>query len=249
MALARTNLHGSITAGDFGTGVYTTTSFTPPSSSLLVVFVAAIENGGADSCVTDLTVAGGGWTYTSRVQIGAGNGFTSAARLWTAPVTTGVSMTLDVDCAARNIGFYGVSIVAYTGYDTSTPIGATGSNSQVGGFTGPPDPFSLTLSAAPVTTSEVFAGVSIDKNTAGVTPGSTFTEIHDFVNTSWGGCETEIRTGSTSTTVDWVDLRSGGGGLFDASGVAIEIKEAAAGPTFGGWPRRQHMVRHQYSFV
>lgn len=232
MTLARTDLLGQVSgaSGTFGTGAFVTSSFTPPDNSLLVVCVGFIENGGSTSPLPDLTISGGGLTYTARasaaIDDGAGS-FYTAARIYTAPVATGASMTLTLDCAARSIGEYSVSVVAYTGYDVTSPTGTFGANGANSGFGSPPNPVSLTT-GVPAATSEVFAGVSIQKDVAGCTPGATFTELHDVENTSWGGLESEIRTNSVSTTVDWVDVRDGGGALFAWVGVAIEIKAAAA---------------------
>lgn len=231
MALVRTDLLGQISgaSGNFGTGVFTTTAFTPPSNSLLVVCVGAVENGGTTSLLTDLTLASAGLTFTSRVEQGASvTSFSTGVRVWTAPVTSGVSMTLDIDCGPRSIGMYGVSVCAYTGYDTTTPTGATGATFQDSGFAGPPTPASLTLSAAPDTSSEVLGVAGMDKSTAGATPGAAFTEIHDVSNSDWGGLESEVRASSTSTTVDWVDLRPGGGALFNYAIVGLELRAASS---------------------
>lgn len=234
MALARTDLLQASTgaSGNFGTGNFTTGSLTPPSSSLLVAAVMFIENNGT---TTDpdgaMTISGGSLGYTKRVSVTtAATNFPTWTGIYTAPVTTGASMTLTVGSGGRISGMYAVSIVAYTGYDTSTPTGATGTTQQNGGVSPAPNPVSLTLSAAPATTSEVFAAMGADKNTAGVTPGATFTEVHQpTLNVDWGELETEARTGSTSTTVDWVDIRSGGGALFNWTAVAVEINAAGAG--------------------
>lgn len=233
MALSRTDLLGQLSgsAGNFGTGAFTTSSFTPPSNSLLVVAVLAIENAGTStSFLAELTLASSnGLTFTSRVETEASpTAFGLAIRIWTAPVVTGASMTLTIDCGTRSIGTYATSVVAYTGYDTSTPIGGVGSNFH-DGITGTPTAASLTLNAAPATTSEVFGAAGMDKSTANATPGAAFTEIHDLFNSDWGGLETEIRTGSTSTTVDWVDLIPGGGTLFNYGIVGLSVNVASGG--------------------
>lgn len=235
MALARTDLLGAVSSGNpHGTGVYTTASFTPPSNSLLVVGVTTQENGSAATTAANLTIAGGSLVYTSRVSVGTGGAGETYSRIYTAPVGTGASMTLDLDDGALNVAVYGVSVVAYTGYDTGTPTGATATNTKTGGF-GAPDAATATLSGAPATTSEVFAFVGINKSAATATPGAGWTEVHDATNVAWGhGFESEIRTGSTSTSVDWVDVRPGGGALFGWAAVALEIKAdagaAAANP-------------------
>jgi hypothetical protein len=230
MALSRTNLLGQITSGNFGTGNFTSSSFTPSSSSLLVVGVAYVENNGTTTDPTSaLTISGGGLTWTQQATaVAAPTAFPSLVKIWTAPVTTGSSMTVTLSTSGRTAGLYGVSVVCYTGYNTGTPVGGTGGNSQNGGFTGPPDPATVTLSAAPAAGDEAFGFVFADKVTANISPGSAVTEIDDLNNTNWGSLESEIRTGSTSTTVDWVDLRPGGSSLFNYAAAAIVIKVASA---------------------
>ncbi|SRR5712691_3800118 len=232
MALSRTNLLGQIsgTTGNFGTGSFVTNSFTPPDNSLLVVGVALIENNGTTTDpLSAMTISGGSLTYSTAASASVSpTSFPTAAKIYTAPVTTGASMTLTIGASGRSIGVYTVSVVAYTGYNISTPTGATATGTQNGGYGAAPTAYSMTLNATPSSASETFAFIGIDKDTAGVTPGSTYTEIDDLTNTTWGGAESEIRTGSTSTTVDWVDLRSGGGNLFNHVALAVEINASTA---------------------
>jgi hypothetical protein len=232
MPLSRTNLLGQITSGNFGTGNFVSTAFTPASNSLLVVGVAYVENSGTTTDPTSaLTISGGSLTWTQQqTAVAAPTAFPTLVKIWTAPVTTGASMSVTLSAGGvRSAGLYGVSAVCYTGHNTGSPVGGTATGSQNGGFTGPPDPKSITLSAPPAAGDEVFGFVFADKNTAGTSPGSAFTEIDDLNNTNWGSLESEIRTASTSTTVDWVDLRPGGGSIFNFAAVAIVIKAAAAG--------------------
>jgi hypothetical protein len=235
VTLASTNLLGQLSptpTGNFGTGNFTTTAFTPPSNSLLAVGISLIENNGTTTDpLSSITVSGGGWTYVGGPGASASpTSFPTATKIFTAQVGTGASMSLTIGTGGRSIGEYSVSVVAWTGYNTGTPTGATATGSQNGGFAGPPTPFSITLSGPAATTSNVFAVAGMDKSAAGATPGTTgtCTEVDDVTNTDWGGLESQIRTNSTSTTVDWADLRSGGGALFNVAAVAIEIQAAAA---------------------
>lgn len=236
MALARTNLLGQITAGNFGTGNFTSNSFTPADNSLLVVGGAFVENNGTTTDPTSaFTISGGSLTFTERATaVASPTAFNSLVKIWTAPVTTGAPMTLALSTSGRTAGLYGVSAVCYTGYNTGTPVGGTASGQQNGGFGSAPNPVSLTLSGAPVSGDEVFGFVFADKTTANITPGSAFTEIDDLNNSNWGSLESEIRTGSTSTTVDWVDLRPGGGSLFNFAAAAIVIQVGAPAVTPNG---------------
>lgn len=230
MALSLTSLLGAIsgTSGDHGTGSFVTGSFTPPNNSILVVSVSLIQNGGSSTPLTDLTISGGGLTYTARASssIDEGGSFYTGTRIYTAPVATGASMTITLDCGSRSIGEYSISVVALTGYNTSTPTGVTGTNAQTSGFSGPPDPASLTLSGSPASTSYIVGAIGIDKSVANCSPGSSWTELHDVHNTDWGGLETQYRTSYTGTSVDWTDVRAGGGALFNWAAVAVEIVAA-----------------------
>jgi hypothetical protein len=230
VALSRTTLLSAIssTSATQGTSSYTTGSFTTSSSSLLVVGVGCEENGSTDTLDANLAISSSpSLTFTQRVDVAVTGGFGSVARIYTAPVASGASTTLTLSCGTVNVAFYGVSVVGYTGYNTGTPTGATGSNTQTSGFA-TPNPGSLTLSGAPASSSEVFACVTVNESTTGVTPGSAFTEITDVFNSSWGDFESEVRGSSTSTTVDWVDMRPGAGALFNWAAVAVEIQAAAA---------------------
>lgn len=235
MALSRTTLLGDLTAGNFGTGNYTSTSFTPASNSLLVVGGCFVENNGTttDSTSVFQISDSGSHTWTQQTtDIANPTAFCSLFKIWTTPITTGSSMTVSLTTSGRTAGLYGVSVVCYTGYNTSTPVGGVGHGIQTSGFT-TPNPFSVTLGSAPASGDEVFGFVFADKSTTNITPGSAFTELHDLFNSNWGSMESEIRTGSTSTTVDWVDLRPGGGALFSVAGGAIVVRAAAAaGATF-----------------
>ena len=232
MALARTDLLvQDINA--VGTGPFGSNFLTPPDNSLLVVAVFVMENAGTTDPSGDLTLSGGGWTYTSRAVIGDPNSFSIGLRIFTAPVTTGASMTLTLDCGPRDVFMFAFSAVAYTGYDTISPVGATATG--VDNST-PDGAFSVTLSGAPAASSEVFAALGMDKESLGTTPGAAFGEIHDTQNSINGGLETEARTGSTSTTVDWVDTHTGSGAIFKLVAAAIEIKAAGAGTDPTGGP-------------
>jgi hypothetical protein len=137
-------------------------------------------------------------------------------------------MTLTVDAGARIAFHYSVVVVAYTGYDTGASVGATGTFLDE---STPDGAQAITLSGAPATTSEVFAMVGLDKETVGTTPGSGWTELYDIHTGGSGGAQAQIRTGSTSTSVDWVDVHTGTGAISKALGAAVEIK-AEGGTAF-----------------
>lgn len=241
MALARTDLLGQAFAEDSpGTGAGTSTAFTPPDNSLLVVAHMVMLDVTNTDPTPSMSISGGGWTYTSQVTATASGSYSIGLVIWTAPVTTGASMQLSLDCGALDVWVLCVSVVAYTGYDTGTPIGGTASGSD----TSTPDGAqNITLSAAPTVDDEIFAASIADKESVGTTPGSGWTEVHDVHSGGSGGLESEVETGVTSTSVDWVDVHTGTGGIFKWAGAAVVVKAGAAaapaaltGPDFGPGP-------------
>lgn len=236
MALSRTDLLSQTFTP--GTGSATSSAFTPPSSSLLVVAHEAANNNTGD-VRNNLTISGGGLTWTQRESRSSDEGgvgdYTTGLTIWTAPVATGASMTLTIDAGSLDLNHAALAVSAYTGYDTASPVGAT-AGGALHAYAAPPVAVALTLTAAPPSTSEVFAAVvaNVFGSSGGVTPGSGWTEVYELgpIN-GWGELETQIRTGSTSTSVAWVDVNSSSGSFYGWAAAAIEVK-AAAGGTFTG---------------
>ena len=234
MALTRTSRLGQITGatGFFGTGAFTTNSFTPSDSSLLVVGASVQQHQAGGDYSSSLTISDSvGLTWTPRVNVGAGTDFGTAARIWTAPVSSGASMTVTLDCGAIDIAWYLASIIDYTGYDTGSPVGVSGSAIRTSGF-GTPDVATITLGGTPASTSEIFGAIAADKGSPqAIVHGSGNTELYDIANTDWGDGESQVRpAGSASTSLIWDDVRNTAASLFDWAAVAIEIKEATAPP-------------------
>lgn len=231
MALARTDLLGADTnwtAGTFGTGAFVTGSFTPPNNSLLVVCLEINANASGDP-TANISVAGGSLSYT-RQQINVSPSQFACTVIWTAPVSTGSSMTLTLDCGAQDIAWYIVRAVAYTGYDTSTPVsGAGGTASLAGGTT-----ISATLSASPTVNDEVIAIGGVD-SLVGVSVGSGFTQILSTYNNAnmSNSSISEIRTSSTSNSFSF---GIGSSGVDCAlSGIIVQAATAAPTPTTAGY--------------
>lgn len=230
MALALTKRLGVTTSGNpHGTGSFTTSSFTPSSNSLLVVLVGVQTNGVGvvDDTLFSITDSVG-LTWTKRAAAGSGTFYGTHTIIWTAPVSTGASMTITVDGTSSNdsVQRFFVSALDLTGYDTGSPIGATGTYIDASGHSSAA--VTLTLSGAPASTSYVLAMLTWDNGGAvtGVAAGSGWTEEynHGPLNTYADG-HVESRTGSTSDAVAWASHTS----AFYNVGAAIEIKEASAG--------------------
>src|SRR3989304_6926117 len=98
MALARTS-RGSWNTLSSGGAIFTTGSFTPPNNSLLVVLVSADSTIFPDLSDSLTLTDSVGLTWTKRIVAGNGTGtYAVGFAVWTAPVTTGGSMTLTADC-------------------------------------------------------------------------------------------------------------------------------------------------------
>jgi len=232
MALTRT-ARGSAYGGA-GSDTVTTGSFTPSNNSLLVAFIGGIVFGPPTDITIDDTA---GLTWTRR---GAGGDQSEAAcQIFTAPVTTGVSMTVSGHIVeAEEIS---ISVVEYTGHDTSAPVVQT----KYGGGASNSGAHSITLDASPASSSEVLAGVNTTNATAAITEGSGWTEVHEVA----GGVvdlETEARGSSTSVTVAWTTVTCSN----EFTSGAIEIKAAAeAGgqaPDFGFGSRGVSSLNFNY---
>ena len=92
------------------------------------------------------------------------------------------------------------------------------------------------LDAAPATSSIVISAITADTNAGAntVDPGSGWTEDADIDSTAsfFGFIESQRRTGSTSTSVPWADIRAASSvALFSTAAVAVEVKEPAGAAT------------------
>lgn len=226
MALTRTQRIASTSAATFGTGAYTSGSFTPSNNSLLVVVAFGITTTDGGMRGTDLTISDSvGLTWTSQAATTASPAWSYGIRIWTAPVTTGTSMTVSVDCGAFSMEFYRLEVFDYTS-DSGSP--AAGGNA-IGSDADGDGAASITLSATPASASHVIGAciTGLGGASGTITSGSGFTEINEAVLTSWAVTETETRTGSTSTTVDWVDVLATGTGFGGSALAAFEIAEVS----------------------
>lgn len=248
MALVRTNLIGSQSTTPIGTGSYTTGAAVTTAGAFLVV-VCFGASGTAVSAANMTVTDSQGNVYTSRITVDSSwSANDGSIRVWTAPVTTAGSTTWTIDQGADSQDQYNVIVLQYTGADQSG-LGVTANSTDLGGAN-PDGAKSITLSGAPLTTSEV-VGVWGRSNSGAAsaqsTPGATFTEIFDLDTNSHTGVEVEIRTGSASTTVDLADIDTAGvNNIFRAMAVAFEVK-AGAGGTTGFDPRQAAMAWHPNS--
>lgn len=229
MALTRTARIASTSGAGHGAGAYTSAAFTPSNNSLLVVIGMGITTTDGGFRGTDLTVTDSvGLTWTSRAATTASPNWSYGVRIWTAPVTTGASMTVSIDAGAFSMEYYRLVIVDYT--STTTSAEAT-TNSIVGSDADGDGAATITLPSAPASASEVIAAAATAVTsgaTGTVTVGTGWTELNDAYASGWMIFQTQTRTGSTSASVTWDDLcvtaTPAGAAL-----AAYEIAEASAG--------------------
>jgi hypothetical protein len=232
MALSRTQ-HGPYvhnTAGFVaqGTGPYTTSAFSTTSGSLLVAIVIA----GTDNPSTgepSYVLTGGSLTWTKRTSaVGEYSGDGMLVQIWTAPVTTGASITLTSTHTGINSYNMGIYPFTYTGQH-ATPTGGFAAATSTTTTT------ALTLSATPASDSEILAAMVVaanDGDAAGATiaPADSFVELAEYTTTdSFYKRQIQTRTGSTSTAVSWTTTTDAGGGYERRIFAALEIKAAAGG--------------------
>jgi hypothetical protein len=161
-----------------------TSSFTPANNSLLVVAVGIINLGTSGT----KGVSGGGLTWTKRIGSspqyygGSPPDYYGTVEIWTAPVTTGASMTVTAtttEVSGSDPGKISIHVVNYKNYNTTTPVGTTASNTTAGDAA-----LELTLSSAPESSSEIFATrfrADNGSEQSQATPGGGWTEIFDTV--------------------------------------------------------------------
>jgi hypothetical protein len=208
-----------------GTGSQTTASFTPADNSLLLAIVSYTGHNLTQDKSADITIAGGGLTWTRRLYVGTGTGYGQGLAIFTAPVDTGASMSLTLDAGANAIWAYGCQVFQYTGYDPASPVGATAmTNDAV-----EDGAQSLTLSATPASTSEVLGFyASYPSTTVSTTEGNDWTELYDAGTGEYTHLHSQARVNVGSTTVSWADVAASG---TQVSGIAAAIEiRAAAGP-------------------
>lgn len=209
----------------------TTGSFTPNNNTLLVVIASARmddntglgESGWSIDDSESLT-----WTKQHFVRTTGASLRSFAMIIWTAPVTTGTSMTVTVahDSNADSQTYEIIDVLEATNADTVNTVGATASDTTYNDGS-----FSTSLSASPSANSAVIACRYHENNdVTSATPATGWTEIYDYgFSPDFNGLQVQYRLNSTSTTVGWDDLFDAGSGVVDNgfAALAIEIKSGA----------------------
>ncbi len=216
------------------TGNITTASFTPANGSLLVAIgtLLGAPNSGwggsqdTDDWLSQTITDSAGLTWTRRTGVSADdngdpNSWIAESVIWTAPVTTGVAMTVTFGetstpgYAGERVGY----VFQVTGHNAGSPIGAVGT-SQGWNQASP----AITLNAAPAAGSIVIGALATDNDSASasaISTGSGFTQLDERQGQTWLASHVQSRTGSTSTSVPWTKT-----GAYTHAAAAIEIKPA-----------------------
>lgn len=249
MSLVRTARINSTSGNAFGTGTYTSASFTPANNSLLVVIGQAQEQSDAGMEGTDITVANSA-SLTATLQVTSPNapaGWSYGSRIWTMQVTTGASMTVSLDAGAHAVENYRLDIYEYTSDAGGTlGVGATATGTDADGN----GAASITLSAAPATSSQVIGVVNnaLSSESGGsISEGAGWTQLIDVARADWWIFGLQVRGSSTSTAVDWADLNAGGGTSIGAVMMAIEITETIGGGSIVDESEWMAHLREPYS--
>lgn len=238
MAVTATLITSGSSAESHGTGSVSTASITPSSGNFLAVFVLVQPNSSAD-VASATTISGGSLTYTARATQGLpGTGSTTQAVCFTSTAAGGSAFTLTFDCGANNIFWYKWFVYEVAGGAVAAPTAATatgtlgtGSSNSVDGAD------SITLSAAPASSSVVVAAIGVDAETDatnGASPDTGWTEDGQVVPTAGsfdGYAQAMQRGGSTSTAVSWADVKTGpvGAETFGAAQLAVELVQGGDG--------------------
>lgn len=228
MALSRTVI-GIYSKLNAGTPAFTTEEFTPPANSLLVVRVYLMRKEGESEIGTP-AVSGGGLVWTNRGANTTLKPAWSTKAVWfTAPVGgSPAKMAVTVDDANNlNIYEYIVSVIAYTGYDTTTPIGGIVSSGATNIGDGEE---SRELSEAPGVADETLVCIDVDATKAPPAPSleTGWAIVHEKSASGESGIAVASRGASTSKVVKVKDVYVGGGTLFKA-GLGAMVVRAAAG--------------------
>lgn len=250
MALALT-ARASATAIFGGTVAITSPSFTPSDNSLLFV-VGGVGNGGG-------TLGSGGWSISNAGAalsweqvffVADSNGAdVYALVVYVAEVASHAAMTVTLshsDAASSvrlNLHVFDITGGADPNVSISVSQASLGSGS-----------FSFNLPSPP-TIDDIVIGCRIYEDSVGgsaaATPGSTYSEVYDTNPDpdGWTGLQTQQRTGSTSTVVDWVDVAANGSSEIASAALGFIVRALvapAAETLIGGAQTMVPMARRRW---
>lgn len=231
MALAIDVSAGKTGTPTFGSPTLTSNAFTTTAANEIVVVLVGVSStrgGGSDTVTTTVTGAGLSWTLAKRANTHGDH----TAEVWWAPassVLTARTVTVTVAQTGPDTGgtVYSIAlhVLSFTGANTGSPIGATGSATAANG-TGGTVTTTLTTTAGSYC---VAAGADYWNNHAPAA-GTGQTLLTAFNDTTNGEVEWTQRTTSTTGTSQTMNQTTS----FGTDGwvfVAAEILAASGGAT------------------
>ena len=213
----------------------TTGSLSIPANSLVLVFAHASKDssannwGGDTITISDSVDGTTGWTGLDSLQFATGTAFAGGGQAFSKSFTSSSNRTITI---ARSAGtaFWGYSVLAITGQDTSNPIVQAKGTTTQWDDAGNSHTQSVTLSSAPTSGNAVitFLGCNND-STAAATAPTGFTAIN-LPSAQFEAASSAYHTATTATTVTWPDC---GDGIEYAVEFAIEVLAFGAGGDSG----------------
>ena len=231
MAFVVTNRNTANSASGHGTGSFTTGAFTPTANSLLVCIAEASEDSGTTNPAADITISDSeGLTWTPQVLAGSAVSWSLGHRVFTAPVgASPASMTITVDCGARNISRWHVRTFDITGHNVASPVVQVQSDNSIA--TNGAD--SMAVFGSSVTSGNLVISILgrdiAPGATSVVTHGTGWTELFDGQHTSLAqSLQAQYRTDLSDTTAGaWDDVEASGATCSRAWATSLEIAAAA----------------------
>ena len=186
-------------------GTFLTDSFTPSNGSFLVYVLTGQAQNGAGVPIVDPSVSGGGLTWTKQGFQNYGTIASGAiVGIWTAPVSTGASMTATLTNNDGSRSFNNLSVVVYE---------VTGHN---GNRT---SSYSAALSPTPSASSVVLSGASLDRDVGdSLVAGTGWTVDFTVAGDGYMDCIHQRKVGATNAEYDTIDTG------WSWAVAAIEIK-------------------------
>lgn len=209
----------------------TTGSLSIPASSLILVFAHASKDSGATDwggdtiTVSDSVDGATGWTGLDSLQFATGTAFAGAGRAFSKSFTSAANRTITI-ARSSGVAYWGYSVLAITGHDTSSPIVQAKGTITQWDDAGNSHTQSVTLNSAPTSGNAVitFLGCNNDA-TASATAPTGFTAIN-LPSAQFEAASAAYHTATTATAVTWPDC---GDGIEYAVEFVIEVLASGGG--------------------
>lgn len=224
MALIETDIGLYHSGPTHGKTAFTTSSFTPPANSLLVIVVYQLVD--ATGNIGQATISGGSLSYTFVGQARLETSWADRMNFFTAPVGASPSLmgiTVDDD-NNQTVSIWQVAVVAFEGYDTVTPTAGfvTSDTTNVGDGAE-----TQTLAATPTASDITISAVNTQANSAVSASFATgWSVIFGWGTANYSWLTVATRPNSASASVECTDTRPGTGTFYYASMMSLIIKAA-----------------------